>query len=273
MVRCNYIDNGQGGQIHFAHSGHGERILLLHQTPRSWDEYRETIDLLAHEFELIAMDLPGMGCSDAMGEIARIEDFAKAAACLIDELGGPVTVCGHHTGGVVAIELAASRPDLVESLVLSSTPWIDGAERAHRKTKRPIDTAERKSDGTHLQSYWSQRAPYYPEDPTYLDRFMKDALTARDASEGHHAVGDYHMETAVSFIKVPTLIIEHSADPFASKHTPQMRLAFPHAVFRQIKDGGIALEVTANAFAKIFSTWMYETRENRAARSKEEVTS
>lgn len=271
MLRRHYIENGEGGQIHFARSGRGERILLLHQTPRSWDEYREVIDLLESEFELIAMDLPGMGASDAMRDGASIEVYAKAAAQLIENTGAPVTVCGHHTGGVVAIEIAASRPELVDRLILSSTPWIDASERKKRASKTPIDSAKRQRDGAHLQSYWSQRNPYYPEDPVYLDRFIKDALAARDASEGHRAVGAYHMEAATPSIQVPTLIVEHSADPFASRHTGELNAAFPHAAMRKIENGGVALEVTASEFAGIVATWINETRSQRADKTRQEV--
>lgn len=270
MLRRRYIVNGKGGQIHYARTGQGARILLLHQTPRSWDEYREVMKLLDVDFDLIAMDLPGMGASDAGDEPARIEHYADAAALLINEIGGPVTVCGHHTGGVVAMELASNHPELIERLILSSTPWIDANERAQRRTKTPIDVVEHSITGRHLLSYWSQRAPYYPDDPDYLDRFLKDALMARDAGEGHLAVGAYFMEKAAPTINIPTLIIEHLADPFASKHTAAIRSAFPHATTRSIEKGGVALEATADEFAEIVRAWMTETS-GQHAETKEDV--
>lgn len=271
MLRRNYLENEQKRHIHYVRSGRGERILLLHQTPRSWDEFREVITLLDREFDLIAMDLPGMGASDAIGERACIKDYASAAAELVEHIGGPVTVCGHHTGGVVAIELAASRPELVQGLILSSTPWVGEAERKTRATKRPIDTAEHVSDGEHVQSYWAQRAPYYPDNPLFLDRFLKDALSARDASEGHLAVSAYQMEKAAPGIGVPTLIVEHSKDPFAKKYTGEIQSAFPQAVTQKITEGVVPLEVTAPDFAAIVSAWMTESSAQRASLAKEEV--
>ena len=38
-------------------------------------------------------------------------------------------VVGHHTGGVIAIELAARAPERVASLTLSSTPYTDAEFR------------------------------------------------------------------------------------------------------------------------------------------------
>ena len=67
MIKKQYIDNGLGGQIHLAEAGRKSSntvsILLLHQTPRSWDEFKEVMHLLGPEHHLIAMDLPGMGAS------------------------------------------------------------------------------------------------------------------------------------------------------------------------------------------------------------------
>jgi hypothetical protein len=33
------------GQIHYAMAGKGKPVLLLHQTPRSWDEYRAVLPI------------------------------------------------------------------------------------------------------------------------------------------------------------------------------------------------------------------------------------
>ena len=39
-------------------------MLLLHQTPRSWDEFREVMTALQDRLHLLAIDLPGMGASE-----------------------------------------------------------------------------------------------------------------------------------------------------------------------------------------------------------------
>ena len=38
------------GRIHVAMAGSGFPVLLLHQTPRSWDEYRDVLPLLGSRF-------------------------------------------------------------------------------------------------------------------------------------------------------------------------------------------------------------------------------
>ena len=251
-----YID-GPSGQVHLAEAGRGPSVLLLHQTPRSWDEFGDVMVALQHRLHLLAIDLPGMGSSDQHPAGPSIENYAAAAAAAIEQSGcGPMAVCGHHTGGVVAIELAASRPHLVERLILSSTPWIDASERARRDLKKPIDTIEPHPDGSHLLDLWNQRAPFYGGSTDQLTRFVRDALRADDPASGHRAVGRYRMEEAVERVRCPVTIVEHAADPFASLHTPLLRRWLDTAQVAIIDDGRVPLEATATAFASVLLSAM-----------------
>ena len=162
---------------------------------------------------------------------------------------GPMAVCGHHTGGVVAVELAAARPHLVDRLILSSTPWIDAGERGRRALEEPIDTVESRPDGSHLLGLWNQRAPFYGGSTDRLTRFVRDALRADDPAAGHRAVGRYRMEDAADRIRCEVTLVEHAADPFASPHTPILRERFDAVRVEVIEDGQVPLEATATAFA------------------------
>src|ERR1700752_620933 len=99
----------------------GEPLLLLHQTPRSWDEFRDALPLLGQSYHAIAMGTVGFGDSDALpaGDDS-IESWASCAFGLLDALGvAQVVPVGHHTGAAIAIEMAAARPERVRALVLS----------------------------------------------------------------------------------------------------------------------------------------------------------
>src|ERR1700742_806933 len=46
---------------------------------------------------------------------------ARTARYIAARWPGPVLLCGHSTGGAIALQLAATRPELVSGLVLADT--------------------------------------------------------------------------------------------------------------------------------------------------------
>ena len=131
------------GQMHYAECGDADSgatpIVLLHQTPRSWREYAEVLPLLGARRRAIAIDTAGFGESDPV-TAPGIEAWAEAALQLLEAIG--VTrahVVGHHTGGVIAVEMASRAPERVASLVLSSTPYTSEAFHRARADRPAID--------------------------------------------------------------------------------------------------------------------------------------
>lgn len=231
------------GQLHYAELGAGPAVLLLHQTPRSHDEFREVQPLLADGRRVIAMDMYGFGLSAHAPRPQSIEAMAGAAYALLDALGiGAATLLGHHTGAAVAMEMAAAAPARVPALILSSPPWTGPEYRRSHASGPGVDVAETAGDGSHLTRLWALRQPYYPAGrPDLLDRFIRDALAAGvDPMEGHLACARYVMEDRVGRVVAPTLIIGASDDPFARPNVEvvQARLAGAAHVEVAIVDGG-----------------------------------
>jgi pimeloyl-ACP methyl ester carboxylesterase len=168
------------GQMHYAECGDPAApttpVVLLHQTPRSWREYAEVLPLLGARRHAIAIDTAGFGESDPVAA-PSIEAWAGAALHLLDAIGvRRAHVVGHHTGGVVALEIAARAPERVASLVLSSTPYTSEAFRRARAARPAIDAVAPSADGTHLAALWQKRQPFYPADrPELLQAFVADA--------------------------------------------------------------------------------------------------
>jgi pimeloyl-ACP methyl ester carboxylesterase len=207
------------GRIHIATAGEGRPVLLLHQTPRSWDEYRDVLPLIGRHYRAIAMDTVGFGDSDALAFAENsIEAWSSCAFDLLDALELPqVVVVGHHTGAAIAIEMAAARPERIVATVLSSPPYVDAERRARYAGKPVIDEAVRAADGEHLLALWRMRQPDYPPgDIDLLDRFILDALKAgRLAAEGHRVVSRYVMEARLPLVRCPVLVMAAAADPHA----------------------------------------------------------
>ncbi|GAA3191117.1 alpha/beta fold hydrolase [Dactylosporangium siamense] len=232
------------GQLHYAESGAGPAVLLLHQTPRSHDEYRDVLPILAGAgFRAIAMDTRGFGRSAAPPAAATIEDYADGVTALLDALGlDRVHLVGHHTGGVVAVEVAARWPDRVDRLVLSSTPYLDAEARAARAGRPPIDDGPLSPDGAHLAQLWQRRQAFYPAGrPDLLARFVRDALAASSLEDGHRAVSRYRMEERLPAVRARTLLIGADADPYAFVDLERMRAALPAAACVVLAGGGVPL--------------------------------
>ncbi len=206
-------------RIHIAAAGSGRPVLLLHQTPRSWDEYRDVLPRLGRHYRAIAMDTVGFGDSDALPfEENSIEAWSACAFDLLDALDLPqAALVGHHTGAAIAIEMAAAKPGRVAAMALSAPPYVDAERRARSAGKPVIDETPRRADGSHLLGLWQMRQPDYPAgDVDLLDRFVVDALKAGTlAGEGHRVVSRYVMETRLPLVRCPVHVMAPTADPHA----------------------------------------------------------
>ena len=148
-----------------------------------------------------------------------------------------------HTGGVIALELAAAFPERVGALVLSSTPFTNEAFRIARAQRPPIDAVQRSADGAHLVQMWRNRQAFYPADrPELLQAFVLDGLKASgDLEGGHRAVASYRMEDRIGRIKQPVLLLRAPGDPFAAPHAAELAAHLPDARIVDIEGGKVPL--------------------------------
>lgn len=238
------------GPLAFARLGEGPAVVLLHQTPRSWDEYRDVLPLLAARgFQAIALDTPGFGDSAPVRVSPSIEAWAEAMRQALGELGvEPAVVVGHHTGGAIATELASAHPQGIAGLVLSSTALTDAAYRSQPRDESDVDTGE------DAESLRRSRAGFYPSDrPELLDRYVTDALRAGPmARAGHHVVAAYRMDAKPTRLTMPVLLIGADRDPYAYPELDRMRRVLPHAQTAVIAGGMVPLpDGWPNEFASL----------------------
>ena len=89
------------------------------------------------QLSILAPDLPGFGATPVPTEPWGSAEYAVAVARLLEDAQGPqpgagLVVVGHSLGGRVAVRLAAARPELVRSLVLTGAPLVPRAGRVRR---------------------------------------------------------------------------------------------------------------------------------------------
>lgn len=118
-----------GARTHLHVAGSGKPLLLLHGSGpgvSAWANWRLVLPELAQRFHVLAPDQLGFGATDRPvdGHYGRAA-WTSHAAAVVEALDvGPVTVVGNSMGGSIALSLAASRPELVERLVLMGTTGV-----------------------------------------------------------------------------------------------------------------------------------------------------
>lgn len=124
------------GPVHvFDFGGDGAPILLVHGLGGSYTNWLAVAGRMARHGSVRGLDLPGFGLSPP-GPDYRLETHRTAVESVIEHTGGPVTLIGNSTGGLLSEMVAAHRPDLVSRLVLVSpaTPPVYPDPRLHRPT-------------------------------------------------------------------------------------------------------------------------------------------
>lgn len=154
------------GQVHYRTAGKGPTLLLLHQSPRTSEEYSDLIQTLAADYTVIAPDNPGNGMSDPLPQNnPAMKDYAVALVEFLDAINLDSTlIYGFHTGGSIATAAAALFPDRVRFAVTNGLAIFRGQQREDLLANYcpPI---EPKIDGSHMDWLWQRfmkQAEFFP---------------------------------------------------------------------------------------------------------------
>lgn len=131
MSTSNYLDRPEG-RIAYDLQGDGPLVVCLPGMGDLRTTYRFLVPALVEAgYRVASMDLRGHGDSDATFSSYDDEALASDAIALIEELGGPAYVVGNSMGAAAAAIAAATRPELVDGLVLLGAflrnPKVGGA--------------------------------------------------------------------------------------------------------------------------------------------------
>jgi pimeloyl-ACP methyl ester carboxylesterase len=130
-----------GVRLHHVTAGEGERaIVLLHGFPQTWWEWHKVIPgLVAGGLKVVAPDYRGAGHSwRPAGGYDKVTMAGDVRRLLRDHLGidGPVAVCGHDIGLMVAYAYAQAYRDEVSHLIVVDAP-LPGTEVFDRLRSDP----------------------------------------------------------------------------------------------------------------------------------------
>lgn len=242
--------------LSYLRGGRGTPLLLLHGIPGSSHTWEEAGRLLASRYDVIIPDLGGFGESDPLEHLSHdfyMEAHADAIHGLLDELSvRNFFLGGYDFGGPVALTLLRLFPaHAVEGLILSATNLF--TDRAfpvpYRVANVPVlgTVFFRLFAGTRLGLrllYWGaahNKAAFRAADfdrhltPSGLDQTWR--LLRRSCADLH---GRYEqIETLLSDLEVPTLVICGDRDPFFSVEDAKgLANALPYATLTILEETG-----------------------------------
>ncbi|WP_321327178.1 alpha/beta hydrolase [uncultured Parasphingorhabdus sp.] len=254
---------GPFGQVHIRvanPAGESARtpLVLFHPTPYSGDYFTAFMKNMSNDRQVIAIDTPGYGDSDAPDSLPTIRDYAESAAAVLDSLGFrpgddlQIDVLGYHTGSLIAAELALIRPQLVRRIVLPGLPFFTGDRRkaAYDRNAKPDEIAQ---DGSHLIEKWkfSTGATSVGLSLARGQEHFNDAVQCYpDCWKAYHAVFTYESDKQLVKITQPVLLMTNAGSLKEETEAAQKYLRRAELVdFPEITLGGFDLHTEALADA------------------------
>lgn len=198
-----------GLKMYYEITGTGQPLILLHGGFGNTELFMPAREALSKNYKVIAVDLQGHGRTADIERPIVPDSLANDIAALINELKlGKTNIVGYSLGGMVALRLAIQHPELLQKVVLVSTPfkrkgWFPDL-LAQQDQMGPA-SAEAMKQSPLYQSY-SKMAPK-PDDWTKFVTKM-----------GAFIQRDYDWSKEVAGIKLPVLLVSADADGVMPGH-------------------------------------------------------
>jgi pimeloyl-ACP methyl ester carboxylesterase len=256
---------GPYGQVHYYDTGVGQPLVLLHQAPVSARQFEAVYPrLAARGLRAIGVDMPGFGMSDPTPFVPRVEDYARAIPAVLDHLGlARADLLGHHTGALVATEVALQFPARVERLIVNGPMPLRDEERAHwlAYVEQEEKGFRAEPDGSHLTKLFRVRAELAAGTvpPQTITRYVVETLMGLGPFwYGHHAAFVYDHAPALQKLSHRTLLLTNTGDQI-HEHAQRARALRPDLAYLELEGGGIdVVDQLPDAWADVVATFLLE---------------
>jgi len=252
-----------GLKIRFATDGKGEeKTVLFSPWPESIFAFVSVWPGLTRQFEVLAIDLPGFGRSEARDDLFAPQTMGEFIAKALDAFGlTSVHAVGLDIGSPSVLFAALARPELFRSLIVgagaSTYPLVaEGALKSMIEAEALPQLNAVDVVGGFLGSIRGYSVPRFVRDD-YLASYEGDRLTRSAA-----LVRAYPKDLAVlaphlASIKVPVAIVVGRNDPYGlARDAAVLRERLPHARLDVLEAGHCVWEERAPEFESIVTQWV-----------------
>lgn len=209
----NVHEGGTAASLHVEHAGSGPPVVLIHAgvaDSRMWDPQWAAWQT---RFALTRLDLRGFGRSGApVGSFSHAGDVAA----LLDGAGiDRAHVVGASFGGLVALDLAAARPDRVLGLVLADPPlpgyaWSEEMRGFFADEEAAFEAGDLEAATEVNVDFWAGSASEPVREAIREQQLNAFRLQAND--EGDEALLTEDLPDALATLEVPALVVTGEND-------------------------------------------------------------
>lgn len=173
---------------------------------RIWDG---VVSALGSTARIVRYDMRGHGLTEIGSALYTIPELARDLEAILDALDvREAVVCGISVGGLVAMQLADTRRDLVHGLALCDTGYrIGAAEMWNQRIAAVNDRGIAAISAAVIERWFSQK--FRDREPNAVAgyRCMLERTTAEGYAGVCAAIRDADLELVACRIECPTLVV------------------------------------------------------------------
>ncbi|PYP20723.1 MAG: hypothetical protein DMD54_00335 [Gemmatimonadetes bacterium] len=252
-----------GLNVRYATGGKsGEKVVLFSPWPESIFAFAPVWDGLTKQFEVLAIDLPGFGRSEARDDLFAPQKMGAFIVKAIDAFGlTSVHAVGLDVGSPSVLFAALMRPEVFRSLIVGAGATVypldvDGALKwmIEAEPLPPLNTVE--VIGGFLGSIRGYAVPTFVRDD-YLASYEGDRLTRSAALVRAYPKDLAALAPHLASIEVPVAIVVGRNDPYGlARDAALLRERLPHARLDVLEAGHCVWEERAPEFESIVTQWV-----------------
>lgn len=218
--------------------GKGKPILLLHGWADRLETFRPLIPKLAEAYQLISMDLPGFGKTEAPNEAWDLSNYAQFLHKFLNKIEvKPYAIIGHSNGGALAIHAVARGKVKPQKLILLSSSGVRDTQSLRRLGIKAVAKIGK------IMTFWMPPSSRHKLQKALYGTVGSDMFAAEQLRETFKLTVRQDIQKDASQLTLPTLLIYGSQD----KATPIDEIGQKlHAL---IKDSKLEIIYGADHFA------------------------
>jgi len=188
-------------------NGSGKTVLLLHGWGDDAKTFNNLMKQLAANYQVVVLDLPGFGNTQAPNETWKLDDYAQFVSHFLQKLQlQPYIILGHSNGGAIALRGLSQGNFMADKLILLASAGIRDEYKGRKKTLRLAAKGAKV-----LTAPLPKRVQYKLKRFAY-NKIGSDLFVAEHLQETFKNVVTDDVRADAEKVSMPVLLIYGSAD-------------------------------------------------------------